>query len=146
MYIAHSANAKRGPFVDAEAKHQMNYSPFHSESALCGTCHDVSSPVFNHAGEIVSPNGKSQNDFKTYAMLPVERTFSEWKKSDFNPENNPDGVYSDVFGGNKLKVSSCQDCHMRDVSGYGANKKNIPTEESDDSSRKIHVLVQLRTN
>jgi mono/diheme cytochrome c family protein len=47
MYIADSDNAKRGPFVDAEATHQMFYSPFHPEAAVCGTCHDVSNPAFS---------------------------------------------------------------------------------------------------
>lgn len=126
MYIAHSANAKRGPFVDAEAKHKMNYSPFHSESDICATCHDVSNPVYTrNADGTYSPNplGSPSPDFNTYMMLPVERTYSEWKMSAFN---TPEGVPSDVFGGNKANVSTCQDCHMRDVSGYGANKKGIP--------------------
>jgi hypothetical protein len=126
MYIAHSANAKRGPFVDAAAKHQMNYSPFHSESDICGTCHDVSNPVFtkNPDGSY-SPNtfGAPSEDFDSYQMLPIERTFSEWKMSAYN---TPEGVSSAVFGGNKANVSTCQDCHMMDVSGYGANKRGIP--------------------
>jgi hypothetical protein len=40
--------------------------------------------------------------------------------------NSPGGIPSAVFGGNKANVSSCQDCHMKDVSGYGCNKNNIP--------------------
>jgi hypothetical protein len=45
MYIADSDNGKRGPFADADPTHQKFYSPFHSEAALCGTCHDVSNPA-----------------------------------------------------------------------------------------------------
>jgi cytochrome c553 len=126
MYIAHSANAKRGPFTDAAAKHQINYSPFHSESAICGTCHDVSNPVFSKMEDgTYMPNtfGEQSPSFDTYMMLPTERTYSEWKMSDYN---TAEGVYSDVFGGNKTYVSSCQDCHMMDVTGYGANKNGTP--------------------
>ncbi|WP_320167936.1 T9SS type A sorting domain-containing protein [Mangrovibacterium marinum] len=125
MYVAHSANAKRGPFVDAAAKHQMLYSPFHSQSDLCGSCHDVSSPAFDAAGNpaLGGLAVKTASDFGTYNMLPVERTFSEWKMSAFN---TAEGVPSDVFGGNKTDVSTCQDCHLPDVSGYGANKRGIP--------------------
>ena len=123
MYVAHDANAKRGPFVDAAAKHQMFYSPFHSESDICGTCHDVSNPYFDAEGNIASGGiDKGKDAFKTSNMLPVERTFSEWKVSEYATI----GVSGTPFGGNKETVSSCQDCHMRDVSGYGANKKNIP--------------------
>jgi hypothetical protein len=57
-------------------------------------------------------------------MFPVERTYSEWKMSAYN--TTPGGIPSDVFGGNKANVSSCQDCHMKDVSGYGCNKNNVP--------------------
>jgi hypothetical protein len=122
MYIAHSANAKRGPFVDAAARHQMHYSPFHSESDICGTCHDVSNPVFTHTGEPVIGQDMNSKSYDTYKMLPVERTYSEWKMSTYASA----GVSGTPFGGNKATVSTCQDCHMRDVSGYGANKKGIP--------------------
>lgn len=122
MYVAHDANAKRGPFVDAAAKHQMFYSPFHSESDICGTCHDVSSPAIDKdgnpvfGGEPTTPDG-----FRSHNMLPIERTYSEWKISDF--AEGP--VTGTAFGGNKLSegVSTCQDCHMADVSGVAANKR-----------------------
>ncbi len=63
--------------------------------------------------------GVQAPDFDPYKMLPIERTYSEWKMSAYN---TPTGVYSEVFGGNKDYVSSCQDCHMMDVTGYGCNK------------------------
>ncbi|WP_167606593.1 multiheme c-type cytochrome [Maribellus sediminis] len=124
MYVAHDANAKRGPFVDAAAKHQIFYSPFHSESDICGTCHDVSSPAIGeNGGFTLGGINKGVGAFTTHMMLPIERTYSEWIISDFNPENNPDGVPSEAFGGNKTNVSTCQDCHMHDVSGVAANKR-----------------------
>jgi hypothetical protein len=56
-------------------------------------------------------------------MFPIERTYSEWLMSAYN---SPTGVYAPQFGGNKEYVSTCQDCHMRDVTGYGCNKKGAP--------------------
>jgi hypothetical protein len=133
MYVAHDANAKRGPFVDAAAKHKMFYSPFHSESDICGTCHDVSNPAFtmDENGNYV-PNALDTpaESFDTYKLFPVERTYSEWKMSAYNTDQ---GVDSDVFTVYNAdgsiasnRVRTCQDCHMRDVAGYGANKRRIP--------------------
>jgi hypothetical protein len=127
MYIADANNAKRGPFVDAAAKHQIYYSPFHKEAELCGTCHDVSNPVYtkDSYGKYI-PNSFDQPaaDFDPYSMFPIERTFSEWKASAYN---STAGVYAPQFGGNKTYVSTCQDCHLRDVTGVGCNKPGVPT-------------------
>ncbi len=40
---------KRGPYADAQASHAFLESPFHRADA-CGTCHDVSNPVFEYDG------------------------------------------------------------------------------------------------
>lgn len=135
MFIAHSDNAKRGPFVDAAAKHQVNYSPLHSESDICATCHDVSNPAFKKEVDadgnfIYVPDlNAATKTFVTYDMFPVERTYSEWSMSAYNTEQ---GVASDVFSvfdasGNETNlVKTCQDCHMQDVYGKGANKRGTP--------------------
>jgi hypothetical protein len=125
MYIADNDNAKRGPFADANPTHQKFYSPFHSEANLCGTCHDVSNPAFlRESSGNYAPNSFDQPapDFDPYTMFPIERTFSEWKMSEYNTS----GVYAPQFGGNKDTVSTCQDCHMRDATGYGCNKSSAP--------------------
>lgn len=130
MYIADSDNAKRGPFVNAAAKHQVFYSPFHSEAAICGTCHDVSNPAFTRvSGSDYTPNDFDQQapDFSPYAMFPIERTYSEWLKSEYN---SAVGVYAPQFGGNKDYVATCQDCHLRDVTGLGCNKPGVPVRDN----------------
>lgn len=124
MYIVDPDNTKRGPFEVAGAKHAYHYSPFHSESAICGTCHDVSNPVFDRqANDTYIPNafGFSAPSYNTYDLFPIERTYSEWLMSSYN---TPAGVYAPQFGGNKNHVSSCQDCHMKDISGVAANKNS----------------------
>jgi hypothetical protein len=126
MSIADSSNAKRGPFTDAVAKHQRFYSPFHQDAALCGTCHDVSNPAFSKdaAGNYVANAfGQPAPSFDLRTMFPVERTFSEWKMSTFASTGVNMGGR---FGGNKQVVSTCQDCHMADVTGVGANKAGTP--------------------
>src|SRR5574341_530907 len=126
MYVADASNAKRGPFTDAEARHQFIYSPFHRDASLCGTCHDVSNPVYyKDATGSYLPNsfGAQATDFDPYTMFPIERTFSEWKMSAYN---TPNGIYAPQFGGNKAYVSLCQDCHMKDVTGIGCNKAGAP--------------------
>ncbi len=122
MMVVDDANAKRGPFVDANATHQMFYSPFHRQAELCGTCHDVSNPAFTRvSGAEYVPNAFDLRaaDSDPHGMVPIERTFSEWGASAYN---TPEGVYAPQFGGNKDTVSTCQDCHMRDVSGVACNK------------------------
>ncbi|MCG6913041.1 T9SS type A sorting domain-containing protein [bacterium BMS3Abin03] len=130
MYIIDSDVTRRGPYTEAltnAAPHNRRYSPFHTDAYFCGTCHDVSNPVFE-----LQENGSYElNDLDTpspsfdpHTMFPVERTFSEWKMSDYN---SPGGVYAPQFGGNKDYVSTCQDCHMRDVTGKGCGKGNAPT-------------------
>ncbi len=129
-YVADSNNAKRGPFTDAAAKHQVFYSPFHHDAALCGTCHDVSNPVFSRQGDgSYAPNSFGQRadfdngDFDPARMFPVERTYSEWRMSAFAAGGIDMGGR---FGGNERVVSTCQDCHMADVTGYAANKNGTP--------------------
>ncbi|MHC4912618.1 MAG: multiheme c-type cytochrome, partial [Planctomycetota bacterium] len=119
--------ARRGPFLNADTGHPVLVSPFHREAALCGTCHDVSNPAFEK-----DPNGEyfpntfdaPATNFASNNLLPVERTYSEWFYSAYN---SLPGVYAPQFGGNKDYVSTCQDCHMRDVTGEGCNFGTPPT-------------------
>ncbi len=120
---------RRGPYADAQASHAFLESPFHRESDMCGTCHDVSSPAF------VKGDGDDEyipNDFDTphpdgdlRNMFPIERTFSEWSMSEYATV----GVYAPQFAGDKPDgiVSTCQDCHMRDVTGKGCSEPGAPT-------------------
>jgi len=130
---------KRGPFADVLGSHAFLYSPLHRSSNLCGTCHDVSNPVFVNDGapgkyspgtlDAPHPDGNLRN------MFPVERTFSEWSQSEYAAT----GVYAPQFAGNKVGgiVSTCQDCHMQDVSGTGCNEPGAPTR----SDLPLHDLT-----
>ncbi len=93
-------------------------SPFHHNSELCATCHDVSNPVYVRQPDgsyAASPLDQAHPTGDQYDMFPVERTYSEWLNSDY-----PAGVDAGgVFGGNLPTgvVSSCQDCHMPKYDG-----------------------------
>jgi hypothetical protein len=124
MYVADSDNSKRGPFSDPGAPHSFYYSPFH-QASICGTCHDVSNPALSKqpdgtyaANTLNQPADFDNGDFDPYKMFPIERTYSEWLVSAY-----PAGVDAGGrFGGNKTVVSTCQDCHLQDVSGKACNK------------------------
>lgn len=121
QFVVDPLGTRRGPFSDALPVHSVIPSPFHREAALCGTCHDVSNPVFvRNPDGTYSPNtfDEPAAHFGSHQIGAVERTYSEWLLSAFN---SPQGIYAPEFGGNKLFVSTCQDCHMRDVTGKGCN-------------------------
>ncbi len=128
-YVIDPDDVRRGPFdLDADWPggfffHQWAESPFHSTSRLCSTCHDVSNPAFERVGG-ATPSASDTYVLGTldaahptqskYDMFPVERTFSEWSQSDFaDGPIEMDGRY----GGNITAVSTCQDCHMSDLTG-----------------------------
>jgi hypothetical protein len=121
--------ARRGPFLSADSGHPVLVSPFHREAALCGTCHDVSNPVFEKDAEgnyVPNAFDAPATDFSAHTLAPVERTYSEWFYSEYN---TPDGVYAPQFGGNLDYVSTCQDCHMRDVTGQGCSFGTPPIRD-----------------
>lgn len=126
MFVIDAVNdEKRGPYNDTEARHPVIFDSFYSESEYCATCHDVSNPAFTKSGDsyILNELGIKSPSFNTYDMFPVERTYSEWKMSAYN---SPTGISGTAFGGNKTTVSTCQDCHMKDITGYGASGGKVP--------------------
>jgi hypothetical protein len=101
-------------------------SPYHQESLLCGTCHNVRNTLFT--------KGMS-GDYELNTMgvesdpalgFPEQITFDEWAASEYASS----GVYAPQFGYNKDVVATCQDCHMPDVTGKaagpGATRDDLP--------------------
>jgi hypothetical protein len=130
-YVIDPLDRRRGPY-DVEADwvplggfffhpDTTYQSPFHKKASLCGTCHDVSNPVF-----IRQPDGRYAFDPETlnephptgdkYDQFPVERTYSEWLMSSF--AQGPIDM-GGRFGGEHPLVSTCQDCHMATTVGQG---------------------------
>ena len=125
-FVIDPKDVRRGPFDDVPQNFhggpELIYSPFHSNGSQCGTCHDVSNPIFSKL-----PNGEMGLNALSTAhptmnkddMFPEQRTYSEWLNSTFATT----GVYfaDGRFGGNHPTgvMKSCQDCHMPDQQGGG---------------------------
>jgi len=130
QFINDPTPLRRGPYDDAEASHATVGSPVHRSANICGICHDVSNPVFIQVspGDYV-PNAFDEEhpDMDVRNMFPVERTFSEWSQSEYATT----GVYAPQFAGAKVDgiVSTCQDCHMRDVVGRGCSEAGTPLRD-----------------
>ena len=126
QYVVDEFDVRRGPFELSPGFffHQWAESPFHRESLMCGTCHDVSNPQLSlqmtgpNAGtyQLNNTNMPHPTHAKT-SEFPVERTFSEWASSVYAQTEIDTGGR---FGGDKPQVASCQDCHMPDTLGAAA--------------------------
>jgi hypothetical protein len=129
MFVIDPSSIQRGPLTNPAAPHNFIASSFHRTGAFCGTCHDVSNPAFTADGlGHYPPNSldAAAAGFSPQILAPVERTYSEWLHSEYN---TPGGVYAPAFAGGKPdgRVAVCQDCHMRDVTGFAANPTNNPS-------------------
>lgn len=122
QYIIDPFDRRRGPFelLPGFGLHDWLLSPFHQESLLCATCHDVSNPAFVRDGDdyVLGELDEPHPTHDKYEQFPLERTFSEWSQSDF--AQGPIDMMG-RFGGNQQEVSSCQDCHMPDASGFACS-------------------------
>jgi hypothetical protein len=141
---------KRASFADANGRHQQLYSRHHKSKYFCGTCHDVSNPVLANLGASGLPdsgNGLITEQYASNQYFHVERTFSEFMLSAYgqqggavtNPEFRAQG------GADIARAASCQDCHMRGVSGRAANKNDAVlrpagSTEHPNSGLPLHDL------
>jgi len=119
QFVIDPEDWRRGPFDlgPTFGWHDWLESPFHREALLCGTCHDVSNPVFERQADGSYAVGALSTPHPTHDKrdeFPVERTFSEWANSVFARAEMEMGGR---FGGNKSAVATCQDCHLPDVTG-----------------------------
>lgn len=130
-YVVDPKDVRRGPFSDVPINYHgtdefgetawLITSPFHSKSEFCGTCHDVSNPVFtkNQFGQYeIGQLNAAHPTQNPHDMFPEQRTYSEWKNSTFATTGVEfaDGRFGGALTG---PMSSCQDCHMPDQVGGG---------------------------
>ena len=150
QYFVSSNDAKRASFADATARHKMEYSRFHKSKYFCASCHDVSNPVL--ANLAWSGEGPLPSEMEpSFAYFHVERTFSEFMLSAYGADGGAPGIgpfAPDVFDTSTPDdyISRCQDCHMRDGVGRGADKRDAvlrPTDSVDhpNSGQPIHDLT-----
>lgn len=119
QYIIDPIDRRRGPF-DLGPNffyHDWAQSPHHQESENCATCHDVSNPTLSKQpdGSYALNTLDAQHPTHVkFEEFPIERTYSEWQQSQF--ASGPIEMQN-RFGGNLTSYSTCQDCHMPDVTG-----------------------------
>lgn len=102
VYLDKTPKVMRGPYFDASppGRHDFAGSEVHRSSAFCGQCHNVTNPALNRRDE----NTGADLGY----LMPVERTYDEWLRSDYGDEASAD-------------FASCQRCHMPppDLDGDG---------------------------
>jgi len=154
-YVVETIDVRRGPFDDIAVNFHFGVdivaSPFHTQSELCATCHDVSNPAF-----VLQPDGSyalntlgvEHPTLDKVDMFPLERTYSEWANSQYATL----GVQANgVFGGNHPTgvMRTCQDCHMPDDETYGCGfetvlRPNIPSHDFNGGNTWMQeVLANL---
>ncbi len=137
QFVVDPKDRRRGPFDlgPTFGYHQWLLSPFHRESMLCGTCHDVSNPILERQADGTWKAGAFDRPHPTHDKrdeFPVERTFSEWTRSVFAKTLIDTGGR---FGGTQREVGSCQDCHLPAMNGtacapgLGETRTDMPLHE-----------------
>jgi len=143
-----SPNAdKRASFSDADARHRMFYSRYHKSKYFCATCHDVSNPVLANLGaDPTQPLPTETNS--AFSYFHVERTFSEFMLSAYaQPGGAPTNPEFQAQGAPDIThAAMCQDCHMRDVIGPGADTtgtvvRSTESVEHPQSGQPLHDLT-----
>ncbi|MCA9546592.1 MAG: hypothetical protein KC613_19440, partial [Myxococcales bacterium] len=147
---------KRGPFADANARHEMRYSRFHKSRAMCATCHDVSNPLLANLERFAARPGDGSEPLPTEvapaaAWFHLERTHSEFMLSAFGAPGGAfgEGPYApDRFPTSRPenRIATCQDCHMADADGPGAGQNNAVdrpsgSAEHPKSGQPMHDLT-----
>jgi hypothetical protein len=149
FFITNDSN-KRASFADAQARHRMDYSRFHKSKYFCASCHDVSNSVLANIG--ANPTEPLPSElYSAFSYFHVERTFSEFMLSAYGQQGGSPGigpfspsVFETSLGSNY--IARCQDCHMRDVLGRGADKKDAVLRKDESiehpqSGQPLHDLT-----
>jgi hypothetical protein len=139
QYIIDPDDVRRGPFDLGPSFffHQWEQSPFHLESQLCGTCHEVSNQLTQKQADLSYQLNGLNAQHATHNKrdeFPIERTFSEWTASQYarGPVDSVDAAYPlGRFGGDFPAVSSCQDCHMPKITGIACQPVLGPPTRPD---------------
>jgi uncharacterized repeat protein (TIGR01451 family) len=134
MLIVDPQDRRRGPFT-LSPPHSAYKTAFLGQAAnaltearLCGSCHNVDNPALSwDAGRgQFWPNAVDQAapSFAAGQLFPIERTFDEWANSAYAAG----GVVAPQFAGSKADgiVRTCQDCHMRRLTGKAAEDNYNP--------------------
>ena len=117
-----------GPYDDYDPSgpqppHPWQKAAFVTDSAMCGQCHDVTTPD--------TPSGplktlKLANGTDTGIPFPIERTFSEWQRSAFS---------------NPMSGRTCQSCHMPSSEDPDATACSLGGYPNRSGNLPVHAFV-----
>jgi hypothetical protein len=150
QYFISPGSEKRASFADASARHKMLYSRYHKSKYFCATCHDVSNPVLANS-YADSTERLPTEEHSAFSYYHVERTFSEFMLSAYGMDGGAPGI--GPFAPARFTTSTadnhiarCQDCHMRDVVGMGADKNGSilrpdGSREHPQSGQPLHDMT-----
>lgn len=150
MFVLDPEDRRRGPRADAQPPHGSLHSPYHADSALCGSCHDVGNVATTRLPDgswrynaIDAPAPEAD----PWMQFPLERTYTEWKLSAFGQGGVDMGGR---FGGTRGPlVSSCQDCHMPGVVAracvFGPERQDVASHAFAGAAAQSLDLIAAHT-
>lgn len=122
--------------------HAWAASGYHTRSAQCASCHNVTSPALTLIDETGTDTG---------IPYPIERTYMEWSQSTFG-----DSLFNDSVEDNAdpaLAAVTCQTCHMADpmdpdsqacrFDDPGRRAGNLPVHEFAGGNTWIPEVLRL---
>lgn len=147
---------RRGPYAYTSATdplqppHGWTWSRHHESSALCGSCHDVSTPDTDEGPlrTLVRADGSDSG-----RPFPIERTYTEWTRSRFAEAIFRDGM-GDAPSGVPVvaRTVECQGCHMRDSvdplakaclqNPSGSRTGNLPVHEFAGGNTWVPAIIK----
>jgi hypothetical protein len=147
---------RRGPYPYTSATdplqppHGWTYSRYHTQSALCGSCHDVTTPDTDEGPlrTLVRADGSDSG-----RPFPIERTYTEWTRSLFAEAILRDG-FGDAPSGTPSVTGAqqCQSCHMRsssdplakacEMNPAGSRTNNLPVHEFAGANTWVPSIIK----
>lgn len=120
---------RRGPYTYVSPApnppHVWAQSTYHTESSLCGSCHDVSTPDTSSGPlrTLILADGTD-----TGHPFPIERTYSEWLNSAYADTGNP-------------AAATCQSCHMPNSFDPNARACALPGYPNRSGNLPVHAFA-----
>jgi hypothetical protein len=145
-FVLDPQGRRRGPRTDSSPPHELLHSPFHQSGDFCGTCHDVGNLATTRQPDGTwqyNTIGEPSPTEDPWEMFPLERTYTEWKLSEFASTGVDMGGR---FGGVGVTVvSTCQDCHMPRTSGdaciMGPNRPDLARHDFAGAAAPVLDLI-----
>ena len=145
MFVLDPHGYRRGARGTTQPPHVMLESPFHSSGDFCGTCHDVGNVGVERQDDGTYEYNllDAPTDAPMAELFPLERTYTEWKLSEFaNGGVDMGGRFGGVGGG---VMQSCQDCHMPRAAGrmslLGSDRPDVATHEFAGASSWVLRII-----